>query len=369
MEKGMISERQFTILAAITIIGDSLLVMPGMLASVAKQDAWLSALLSLLLGLLVTWLFCMAAKCYPKLNLIASLQKVYGNWLGALLAIIFLFHSLMTSGVVLREAGDFIQTHSLPKTPTVAVLLLFLVIIVMAIKLRLEAFSRTAELLFGVFIVFFVFVSIALLPQIQLKELQPFFQNGFMPIMRGGLIGVTFSFVEVSALLMIAPYVAWNDKKMSNKRFLTGALLGGIVLLFVTFYANTVLGPLLTERQMYPTYTLAKRISIGNFLERLEALLAFMWVISNYFKIVLHAYALATGLAQLLRMKDYSQLAFPVALLVVATALIIYPNIIFFNTELTRTYPLFDLTIALGIPMLLVIGALFRKGASSILKL
>jgi len=366
MEKGMITARQFGILVALAVIGDSLLIMPGFLASIAHHDAWLSALIGIPLGVLVMLLFCLAAKCYPKLNLIESLQKVYGNWIGALLSLLFLYHSLMNSGAILREAGDFIITHSLPQTPMAAVMLLFAVIIAMAIKLRLEAFTRTAELLIVVFVLFFIFFCAALLPQIKLSELQPVYSNGFVPIARGALVSFTFSFVEVGAFLMITPYVSWNGKGSMRKQFVSGAIIGGVVLLIVTLLTITVLGTHLTERQMYPTYTLAKKISIGNFLERLEAILAIMWIITNYFKIVVHAYALSAGLAHLLRLKDYRELAVPVTLLVVATAMIISPNIVFFNTVLTKNWPLFDIVFSLGVPVMLIVGYAVRKGVGSI---
>jgi len=369
MEKGMITARQFGILVAFCVIGDSLLIMPGFLSSIARHDAWLSAAFGLVLGVPVVLIFCLAANCYPKLNLIESLHKVYGNWIGALLSLLFLFHSLLNSGAILREAGDFITTHSLPQTPIAAVMLLFSVIIAMAIKLRLEAFTRTAELLIVVFILFFLFFCAALLPQVKPVELQPVLSNGFLPVMRGSLVSFTFSFVEVSALLMITPYVSWKGKGSMRKQLVLGALLGGLVMLIVTLLTITVLGAHLTERQMYPTYTLAKKISIGGFIERLEAMLALMWIITNYFKIVVHAYALSAGLSYLLRLKDYRELAVPVTLLVTVTAMIVSPNIVFFNTELTKNWPMFDIFFSLGIPVLLIIGYAFRKGAGFIGKL
>ncbi|MDQ0493800.1 hypothetical protein QOZ95_001962 [Paenibacillus brasilensis] len=39
-----------------------------------------------------------------------------------------------------------------------------------------------------------------------------------------------------------------------------------------------VLGPDITARNIYPGYALAKKISIGHFLQRIEAIMATMWL-------------------------------------------------------------------------------------------
>lgn len=368
MEKGIITVRQFVILVSLTVIGDSLLVMPGILSTLAFQDAWLSAIIGLLLGVPVIGVYCVAARCYPKLNLIEKLQKVFGKWIGALLSLLFLFHTLITSGVVLREAGDFIVTHTLPQTPMYAVVILLSIIVAMAIKLGVESFMRTAELLIPVFVLFFLFFCLALLPQINFKELLPIYNNGFLPIARGTFISVTFTFVEASALLMITPYVKREGAGTLSKSFMIGAIFGGLVLIVVTVLTITVLGPHMTERQMYPSYTLAKKISIGNFIERLEAVIAIMWLITNFFKTLLHAFALNAGLSNLLRLDDYRLLVYPLTIIVLVVSLAISPNIVYFNIMLTRIWPFFDMAFAFGIPLLLIIGYAFRQGVGLISK-
>ncbi|WP_255654344.1 GerAB/ArcD/ProY family transporter [Cohnella sp. REN36] len=53
--------------------------------------------------------------------------------------------------------------------------------------------------------------------------------------------------------------------------FLLAVAIGGFVLLLVVLISITVLGPFLTAHQIYPSYALAKKISVGHFLERVEA--------------------------------------------------------------------------------------------------
>ncbi|MDQ6422575.1 endospore germination permease [Paenibacillus sp. LHD-117] len=362
MDKGKISLKQFAILTCFMVVGDSILVMPGLLLASSKQDSWLAMALGMLLAVPFLLLFFYAYKVDPELSLVQNLMKKLGRWVGGAISLLFLTHPLFVGVAIVKEIGDFMNTHIMPETPNMAILGLFLVIVVMSVSGGLEAFARAGEILFICFMLVFILFSMALLPQMNLHMLEPVMEKGFAPVFSGTMISLTYCFVELIGLLMIMPRVARKEPKDVARSFFYGALIGGIIILVVIVLCVAVLGTNITERHIYPTFTLAKRINVGDFIERVEAFLAFMWIISSFFKLTVNLFALQIGLSQLFGLKDYRSFSVPVGLVLLLLSVTFAPNIVYYNNIIVEGWPYYDLSIALVPALLLAFYAFRRKG-------
>jgi spore germination protein KB len=162
---------------------------------------------------------------------------------------------------------------------------------------------------------------------------------------------------------MLTPYV--KQRKKIKKAFLQGTLLGGIVISITILVCLLVLGPSQTGRTLYPTYSLARMISIGGFFERVEAMLAFMWLLTIFIKITLYFYIFTLGLSQVLNLKEYRMLTFPTAILLILFSSIIAPNATYYKTVIFNYWPFFDFTYGLVLPFLMLGAYYIRKKTSS----
>ncbi|MFX3636132.1 MAG: endospore germination permease [Candidatus Pristimantibacillus sp.] len=347
---GKITVRQFTILIVLAVIGDSILILPTMVAASAKQDAWLSMLLAVLLGLLVGGVFAAIANRLQGKSLIVASQTKLGIVVGSLVGFLFLIDFFMCILTLMSEMGQFMTTQIMPETPVNAIILLFSTVIIIAFRYGIEAFARMSELLFPVFLTLFACLVIFLFPQVDIANLQPIAANGFGPIMRGSLPAFTAGFAEMVFLLMLVPHVASSAKL--TKPIMSGFIIGGVILLLVMLFCVLVLGPNLMETKYYPTFILAQKIMIGNFLERLEAILAFLWVITVFYKTLLLYFALTTGIAQLLRLKENRMLTIPLGMILLVGTVAGTPNITVYNEIVSYYYPWFDMVFCVGLPVL-----------------
>ncbi len=180
----------------------------------------------------------------------------------------------------------------------------------------------------------------------------PILHTGWKPIIYGSLTTTTFPFAELVCVLVILPSV--NNGKRIPKSMLAGALLGGITLEIMILLTIAVLGAPMTANQIYPAYSLAKKISIGNFLERIEAMLAIMWIVTTYFKTILNFYALMHGIANLTKLSDPKLATLPLGMILVVSSLVSFPDITYFNDLVANYWPYLDFTICLALPLLLL---------------
>ncbi len=69
------------VLVILFTIGTSILTMPSGLASVAKQDGWIAAIIGVGVGLLNIWLYIKLFQQFPSMTLVQLNEKLLGNGL------------------------------------------------------------------------------------------------------------------------------------------------------------------------------------------------------------------------------------------------------------------------------------------------
>lgn len=360
MQKVKINSYQFLVLVILFTIGTSILLGPSALATEAKQDAWIAALLGTGIGLLIVWLFTKIGLWFPNLTFVQMNEILFGKWIGKAFSVLFIFMTLLYTVSLLYHSGSFLTTHVIPNTPMAATNILMALILVMAIRLGLETIARSAEIFFVVFSLLLIFLVIFIAPEIKFENIEPIFEGSIKSIAQSSLILVVVSSVNAVSLLMIFPAFI-NKPKNAKKIFLIGSLIGGIVVSIITILCIFVLGSDATARQVYPSYGLAKKINIGDFVTRIEALMAALWIIGLFIKMVIYFLASVYGLAQILNLKDYRPLTYPLGMIVVVLSLVIFPNVMLQQQFDRVTGLYFSLTIGFLLPILMVIVYAIRK--------
>ncbi len=355
-----ISSHQFKILVAMCYIGTSILVTPGSLAAEAKQDAWIASILGFVLSLPIVWIYNSLGDHLHSITLVEYMERLLGKWLGKSISLLFVFFCFINSASLLYIVGDFVTTQIMPETPIEYTNALFVIVMVMGVRLGLETLARSGEILYPWVIGIFVILILFLTPNIDVGKIQPIFEHGIKINLLGALLYMSYSSLTLIVLLMIFPaYVSEFNK--AKKGFWRGALMGGFMIIIITLFNILVLGADFTARNVYPTYVLVKRISLADFLERLEAAIATLWIITIFYKIALYFYGAVLGLAQTLNLKDYRPLTLPMAILLIVFSLIIYPNIVYASVWNSSTWLSLVLTFGLFLPLLLLIMAIIRK--------
>ncbi len=360
LDNQKISLRQFRILVILFTIGTSILVVPATLAFEAKQDAWIAAILGVGMGLAVIFLYNKLSLMFPNMTFVQMNQKILGKWLGRVASIFFFVMSFTYASTLLFYAGTFFITEMMPETPLWSLVILMGIIMVMAVRYGLETFARSAEIFILIFFILFIGLAISVTPEIEFENIQPVFEVELKPLLRGSIFLTIISTVNTVVLLMIFPANV-NQPKEGQKSFLIGNLIGGLVMIIITLLAILVIGPYHSATQIYPGYQLTKKINIGDFVTRIDAIMALMWIITIYFKLILYFYASVLGFTQILEIKDYRPFTLPLGMIAIVLSLIVYPNVVYQQEWDTTTANAFSLTVGIFLPILLLIVAVIRK--------
>ncbi|MGM0880395.1 MAG: GerAB/ArcD/ProY family transporter [Bacillota bacterium] len=348
-----ISIRQLTVLIMFYTIGTTILIIPSSLAADAEQNAWIAAIVGWLLGLIVVGLYILLSRLFPNMTLIEYTEKVFGKWLGKLFSFLFVIFSFIGASAVLFYMGNFMTTQVMPETPIESFMILFAGIIVMGLRLGLEVLARAAEILFPWFLILFMVSTLLLIPEIDIQKIQPIIEIGIKPIMKGALSFVGTASLPLIVFLMVFPAFV-NHPKEAGKAFFIGNLLGGVFVIIITFLSISILGADFSERNMYPSYALAKKINIGDFIQRVEILMAGMWFMTIFFKTSFYSYSFLKGLAQICGLKDHRPLALPYGIILVVYSLVVYPNVVYMMDFDSKIWVPYALTTCLFLPLIIL---------------
>jgi spore germination protein KB len=360
VDNGKITGYQLMVLVFLYTIGTTVLVIPAGMAAAAKQDAWIGALAGVVMGGVVVGLYVSLWKLYPGKTFVGICEAVLGKWLGALLSVFFMFYSFIGAATVLFYVGNFFQIHFLPQTPFAFISALFAIVVVIGVRMGLETISRASELMLPWFIILFFVLVFTLAPEISTQNLFPVFESGWKPVFWAGFTFAGTAFMPIVFFFAVFPSVQ-NPDKARIGMYIT-ALAGGLCVVLVTLLCILILGPTITSRSMFPSYALVKKISIGNFLQRIEAVLAGMWFITTYIKTTFYFYGWVTSLTEVLKMKNYRTVTLPCGIILVVCSLVVYPDVVYMQKWDSTVFPPYILIMGIIIPLLLwMIGLLKKK--------
>lgn len=358
-----ISARQFAIFVILYSVGTTILVIPGSLAHEVRQDAWIAAIIGTAISFLIVALYIAVERMFPTMTLVEIVETLLGKWLGKAVSLTFVFFSFINAQDLLYYVGTFLTTQIIPDTPHEAIHILFACILIMGIRLGLETLARSAELFFPLFGFLFLLLIVSVLLTADLWEfrnIQPMFKTGVKPMIRAVFTFTSIFTLPLIVLLMIFP-ISVTQVKKAEKNFFIAIFIAGVCLIILITLTILVLGPETSARQLYPSYTLARRINVGGFLQRIEAILAIMWLITIFFKMSIYFYAAVIGFVQTLNLKDYRPFTLPLGMILVTISFFSHPNVTHSAKFDNEIWPIYSSMYGIVLPLLLLAVNAVRK--------
>lgn len=359
LEKGKVSSRQGILLLTFTVVvSTAVLIVPAITAATAGRDGWISILVvATVYGLLVAMAIVKLGNMFPDKTIVEYSQIILGPFLGKIIGAVYILWYIHLNSIVVREFGDFLLTSFMPETPLIAFIIILLILGAWATKAGLEVICRANEFIFPLFTLSIVAVFVLALQESNFSNLLPVMEDGIKPVLRGGLAPMAWR-GEIIFVSMLLPYI--GDLDNAGKYLAYSTIFIGFILTLVTLSTTAVIGEL-TKYLTFPFFELARCITIGRFIERMEALILVMWVAGVTIKVATFFYVAALGTGQLFGLSDYRPTVLPIGLLLAVWSLELFENSSQVITWLSEVLHPYAFVIELGIPLFLLVVALIAK--------
>ncbi|MFC5649400.1 endospore germination permease [Paenibacillus solisilvae] len=358
-QMGMTS-RQFFICIFLFTIGTAILAVPSSIAAEARQNAWQPPVIGIGVGMVMVLLYVSVSKNGGAKTLFEINESVLGRWIGWVVNMFLTFSILMFCAQLLFYLGNFVLTQFMPETPLISISLLFGSVGIMAVRSGLQTLVRSAELFFPWFCFFLALLIVLSIPQVKTDNLLPLFEADMPGILRSAYTFDSYTFLPLIFILFILSSSIIRPKSAYRNMYLASAL-GGLVLILIILLSIGVLGAKESAMDLYPSYELAKAINIAGFLQRIEAIMAFIWFISVYIKMAFFLHCTVQGMKHLFRLKHPRAMALPAGWIAIVLSTVVYPNAMYMKDWDSRVWSAFSLVLGIVYPLILLAIAIVRR--------
>ena len=285
-------------------------------AAGAGRDAWLSVLISTVLGIIIILMHLALMRMNPGLTLVEWFPAQFGRWLGMPIAWLYPLLFLYSIGRIFSDLKGLVPSTILPGTPSWFIILTILLVIVYCLFSGIEVLARFTEYLVPILFLVFVIEIILLFISgiVHVKDVLPILGQGGDKVWKSVWpTGVTQTFAETLVLAMIWPLVKKQEKVL--KTTIIATIVSGLTITTFCVMTISVLGEDLMQNTLFPQYLLIKQISVADFIENLDAIAALYMVITAYVKITIYSFVAIRSMQLLLNMKSSRPLILPVAVI------------------------------------------------------
>jgi spore germination protein KB len=196
------------------------------------------------------------------------------------------------------------------------------------------------------------------LANIDIQNIFPILETGFKKITESTIENMAFPFAETVLFLPLACFLKKNDNPY--KIYISGLLIGGLILLVIIIRNLTVLGVPMLINVYYPSFLAVRVIELGNFLTNFEGIVTLNFLFAGITKITICLMAASLGISKMFAVKDYKNLLTPMALIILSISLILYNNIIEMD-NFSHIYWLVSLPFQVIIPLIVWITAEIKR--------
>ena len=264
------------------------------LITISQRDSWLSGIIAMILGLVPLGIFVYLRNYSDNMNICDLNEHIFGKF-GKFLNLFLLIGVFMFVQIAFLDMVRFINSQFLYSTSSILISLVFIVPLIYGLFKGLNAISRTSLIMFYLIIFTIIFIILGVINGVDINNLKPAFLTSPGDIMHGAIILIAYNILPLFFLLIIPKAKIENYKPKRTLIFYVLAILSLINAVFLTIGSFGMGLSLLFE---YPEFHLLKKLSIGEFIDRLESLLSMEWIIALFILIMIGLYFITTTIKQ-----------------------------------------------------------------------
>jgi spore germination protein KB len=355
VQKERITDKEAICLFIIFIIGSSLIIGIG---NEAKNDAWLAVIAGILMAVPMMLVYCRMLFIFQDKDLFDILNITFGKVIGKLFGAIYCLYAFHLGALVLRNFGEFINSIAMPETPLFLPMLFIGITCIIAARSGIEVMGRTAAFFLPILLFILLVVQLLAIPQFKMNYLKPVMGNGITPVITAGFAAFAFPFAET--VLFTGAFSGLKTKKSSYRIYFLGLLIVSFVVIMTTVRNIAVLGNI-RDNYYFPSYAAVSAINIGDFIQRIEVTVSFVFVFGALIKTSICLLVAAKGIGRIFNLSNYRSVVIQIGLLMIFFAYTVYDSSMEMKYWVAKVYPYYAFPMQVILPIFIWIFAEARS--------
>lgn len=218
-------------------------------------------------------------KSFPNSDIIDLAEFCGGKVLKTLVGIFFLCFFFFTSFITLSDFTNLLKIIYFNNSPTIFILLIFILSLLISNLIGFRSIIKTICLIVPFTIISILITFFATYDEFSLDKFTPILGNGAESVFWYGLTNL-FSFSIINFFFFFKPLLkdSFDFPKVTIISYIISwvLLFITIVSLLTIFHVNN------DSVNINFLYLLARKISFGDFLQRIDALFILLWILSIF---------------------------------------------------------------------------------------
>lgn len=299
MTNKKITHLQFALILIHTSIGVSVVNLPHNLFMIAKNNGWISIILTGVIAQILIFIYGQIIKRFPSKNLLEISTILCGKIIGKLINIFIIIYFIISASLILMRFSITISAWMMPVTPKWVLATLVVITSIYIAKENIQTISYFYFLAFSVFPIYFAF-GIYALKDANFTYILPIVSTDIIPILKG-MVPVLFALHGHEVILFIYKYVDSNYKGIIK----TATYVNIFLTFFYSFIFITcvlVLSPQELKMVPEPVLYIFKSFTF-KVIERPDLVFTSMWIVIVVTTFVIILYASSIGLNHLFNLR------------------------------------------------------------------
>jgi spore germination protein (amino acid permease) len=304
--KEKISLRQAVVIVTTIMYIPAIKGVPIYTAAAAKQAAWLSPVVTLVIFLPIVLMFNSIFKKYKEESFMEVAEDIFGTILGKILTVIYIVLLTLILTVDARDSADRLVSSIYPNV-NIAIfiaVMLFTVAVILR-KGGIVVLARMSEIIVIVLVFIFLSISVLAIKNISVSRITPISPLDIQPILKSNL-AVAGIWAHFPFIFLLSNFM--NDKEKINKYCIPVSFLQAFLLMLLIIISIGSLGASIVEISLFPYLSAVKIISLFGFLERIDALVVGSWIFSDFILISVMLLTVLNLYKSLLKLSDIKPL-------------------------------------------------------------
>lgn len=314
MKNEMLSEKQMISIIILFVFGSNVVIGVNIYA---KQDSWIVLILAALFSLPLIILYSRIIKLCPGRDIFEMSTELCGKVFGNIINVLIIWYALHLGAMIIRNFSNFIETTSMESTPEIVIMILLLLLTVYLVKSGIEPMGGFAVLILALII---IIVASTLLFSLDVYDKAHFvpIDHDLLFLAEKATITTAFPFLET--ILFLAMASSFSKNTSPYKIYLLGFLFSAIFLFVIIIRNISILGPHNMNDAFYPSYTAARVLHLGEFIQRIESSITYNFFLAGTIKIGVCLFAVSKGVSKMFSIEKYKHIVFPCGLLMLGVS-------------------------------------------------
>lgn len=319
--------------------------------------AWYGTIISCIVTLFFFYLLYLLMKRFPGHNITQIFEIVLGKFVGKIVTLSFCSYMVYFSASTLREFIEMIKVYNLPYTPPSFLIFTFLIVSSIIAYYGLEGIARISAIVFIPIILGMIIILLLNIHYYDLDYLKPFLGYGMKKtVVTGTLRSSAYDEIIILAIII---------NSIGLKSFKKAGVLS-IIITGITFTVNLIcylmaFSYTMGRENLSGLFQLSIIIYINRFIQRLESIFLFIWVVSSLIAVSIAFYIAISLYCKAFKISNHRPIILQFAFLTFMVALLPknISEVIEINIKFLRQYSmLFVYTVPI---IVLIFAIIFKK--------